>query len=103
MDAKLRAGGVHRNTPEKEPRVPPQGDPRSPSRRTRRTPFARYARSNVSVASRSTTATRSARPTRLAVTCDTAVAAAALGLTLAMMAHGSGATRTLDALGVALA
>ena len=31
------------------------------------------------------------------------VAAAALGLTLAMLAHGSGATRTLDALGVALA
>jgi signal transduction histidine kinase len=39
----------------------------------------------------------------LAVTCDAAVAAAALGLTLAMLAHGSGATRTLDALGVALA
>jgi signal transduction histidine kinase len=39
----------------------------------------------------------------LAVTRDAAVAAAAFGFTLAMLAHGSGATRTLDPLGVALA
>jgi signal transduction histidine kinase len=39
----------------------------------------------------------------LAVTRDAAVAAVAFGLTLAMLSHGSGATRTLDALGVALA
>jgi signal transduction histidine kinase len=37
------------------------------------------------------------------MTRDAAVAAIALGFTLAMLAHGSGATRTLDALGVALA
>ncbi len=37
------------------------------------------------------------------MTRDAVVAAAALGLTLAMLAHGSGATRTLDALGVGLA
>jgi signal transduction histidine kinase len=37
------------------------------------------------------------------VTRDAVVAAAALGLTLAMLAHGSGATRTLDTLGVGLA
>jgi signal transduction histidine kinase len=36
------------------------------------------------------------------VTRDTVVAAVALGLTLAMLAHGSGATRALDVLGVAL-
>ncbi len=36
------------------------------------------------------------------MTRDIVVAAAALGLTLAMLAHGSGATRTLDALGVGL-
>lgn len=35
--------------------------------------------------------------------CDAMVAAVALALTLAMLAHGSGATRTVDALGVALA
>ncbi len=43
------------------------------------------------------------RHTRLAATRDAAVAAVAFGLTLAMLAHGSGATRTLDASGVALA
>ena len=37
------------------------------------------------------------------MTRDAAVAAVAFGLTLAMLAHGSGATRTLDALGVGLA
>lgn len=37
------------------------------------------------------------------MTRDAAVVAAALGLTLAMLAHGSGATTTLDALGVGLA
>ena len=45
----------------------------------------------------------SVRRPRLAVTRDAAVAAVAFGLTLAMLAHGSGATRTLDALGVGLA
>jgi signal transduction histidine kinase len=103
MDAKVRAAGVHRNTPKKEPPVPPQGDSRSLSRGTRRTPLARYARPNVSVASRSTAATRSARSIRLPVARDAALAAVAFGLTLAMLAHGSGGTRTLDALGVVLA
>jgi signal transduction histidine kinase len=64
---------------------------------------ARYARSNVSVASRSVALTASARRIRLPLARDAAVAAAALGVTLAMLAHGSGGTRSLDALGVALA
>jgi signal transduction histidine kinase len=57
----------------------------------------------VSVVSRSAAATRSVRRTGLAATRDVAVAAVAFGLTLAMLSHGSGATRTLDALGVGLA
>ncbi len=65
--------------------------------------LARYARPDVSVTSRSTAATKSIRLPRFAVASDAAAAAVAFGLTLAMLAHASGATRTLDALGVALA
>ncbi len=65
--------------------------------------IARYARSNVSVVSRSPAEASSDRRTRWGMTRDAVVAAAALGLTLGMLAHGSGATRTLDALGVGLA
>jgi signal transduction histidine kinase len=56
----------------------------------------------VSVVSRSAVTTGSTRGTRRAVARDAAVATVAFGLTLAMVAHGSSATRTLDALGVAL-
>lgn len=46
---------------------------------------------------------RSIKQTRLEMARDALIAVMALGLTLAMLAHGGGATRTLDALGVALA
>ena len=45
----------------------------------------------------------STRRIRLPVARDAAVAAIAFGLTLAMLAHGSRSTRSLDALGVSLA
>lgn len=102
MDAKLRVARVHRNTPAREFPVPPREDPRSLSQGTRRARLARYARRNVSVASRSAAARRTARRIRLPVARETAVAAVALGVTLAMLAHGSRGTRPLDALGVAL-
>ena len=103
MDAKLRAARTDRNTPGKEPSVPPRGESESLWRGTRPPLGARYARSEVSVINRSITAAWSARGIRLTVVRDAMVAAVALALTLAMLAHGSGATRTLDAPGVALA
>ncbi len=102
MDAKLRGGGVLRNTPERESPVAPRGDAGSLLRRTRRASRSRYARPNVRVTTPSAVTTGSIPGTRWAVSRDAVVAAAALGLTLATLAHGSGATRTLDALGVAL-
>lgn len=45
---------------------------------------------------------RSISETRWKVTRDTVIAVVALGLTLAMLARGGGATRSLDGLGVAL-
>jgi signal transduction histidine kinase len=57
----------------------------------------------VSIASRFTIRASSIRGTPWAATRDAVIAAAAFSLTLAMLAHGSGATRTLDALGVGLA
>ncbi len=76
-------------------KIPRAGDSTGPCRALRSP--------HVSVANRSSLATSSDRHTRLAVTRDAAVAAVAFGFTLAMLAHGSGATRTVDALGVALA
>lgn len=102
MDGKLRAGGALRNTPQREPPVAPRGDSGSPSRGTRGTSSARYARPNVRATTGSSVTTESPRGTRWAVARDAVVTAVALGLTLAMLAHGSGATRSLDALGVAL-
>lgn len=103
MAAKLRAGGVHRNTPGREPSVPPWGDSESFWRGTRGALRARYARSNVSAINRSSTVAWSARGLRLTVARDAMVATVAFTLTLAMVAHGSGGTRRLDALSVGLA
>lgn len=103
MPLQATAGQRPPKHPRKGTSRPSEGDSRSLPRGTREAHRARYADPNVSVASRSTAATRRVRRTRLAVTRDAAVAAVACGLTLAMLAHGSGASRSLDALGVALA
>jgi signal transduction histidine kinase len=103
MDAKLRAGGGHRNTRWKERSVPLQGDLGSLWRGAPPPLRARYARCIVSADSRPATETASARRARWAVAPDAVVAAGAFGLTVAMLAHASGGTRTVDALGVALA
>jgi signal transduction histidine kinase len=102
MNAKLRAGGTRRNTQGKEPPLPPW-ETHDSSRGGLGGSFRALRSSERAVASRSTIATRSVRRTWLAVMRDAAVAAVAFGLTLAMLAHGSGASRTLDAVGVALA
>ena len=57
----------------------------------------------MSVISRSSAPATSAQLIRLPAARDAVVAAVAFALTLGMLAHGSGATRSFDALGVVLA
>lgn len=103
MNVKLRVGGGHRNTPWRERLVPPWGYSGSTFWGTRRALIARYPAPSVSLIKRSTTVAWGAGAVPLTMVRDALVMGVALTLTIAMLTHGSGATRTLDGLGVGLA